>query len=298
MKCPLCNQNHPDGYKFCPITGKVIEQFKACTNSGCSSFGKFILPFSSMFCPYCGYKIDERDKSESKDETIIIKGVPFTMVFVGGGTFMMGAKPNQWDDEPDDDEMPEHPVTLDDYHIGQTPVTQELWEVVMDYNPSSSEGKRCPVDNVSWDDCQEFICELNKLTGRRFRIPTEAEWEFAARGGNKSRGYRYAGSNNCGNSAWYEENANLMSHDVSMKLPNELGIYDMSGNVLEWCYDGYDEDYYRYSPQFNPKGASNSSLRVVRGGGWDDDAFGCRVTHRDHVSQNSSSGGVGLRLAL
>ena len=183
------------------------------------------------------------------------------------------------DSEAHSDEKPVHSVTLNDYYIGETEVTQELWEAVMGSNPSVFKGSKKPVEMVSWNNCQEFIMKLNRLTGRDFRLPTEAEWEYAARGGNKSQGYKYSGSNTIDDVAWYDENS-LSTHPVGTKAPNELGLYDMSGNVWEWCSDWYGD--YSSSSQTNPTGSSSGSGRVLRGGSWCRDAQCCRVAFRDN----------------
>lgn len=229
--------------------------------------------------------------------TFTVKGVSFKMIAVEGGTFQMGATNEQQSNQ--DDEKPVHSVTLDSYYIGETEVTQELWRAVMGSNPSEFSGDDLrPVDNVSWDDCQIFIKELNKLTGKNFRLPTEAEWEFAARGGNSSSGYRYSGSSNIDDVAWYDDNGGSKTHPVKGKKPNELGIYDMNGNVWEWCSDWYSGGYYSSSPQNNPKGPSSGSYRVLRGGGWNYTAEDCRVAYRVRNSPDVSSLYYGLRLAL
>ena len=227
------------------------------------------------------------------------------MVYVQGGTFTMGATSEQ--DNPDSDEKPAHRVTLSSYYIGQTEVTQALWQAVMDNNPSIILGNtRHPVDNVSWDDCQTFIRKLNSITGQNFRLPTEAEWEFAARGGNNSRGYEYSGSNTLDSVAWYDKNAydvgssssNYGTHPVATKSSNELGIYDMSGNVWEWCNDWYGSNYYGSSPSNNPQGSSSGSVRVYRGGSWSYGARGCRVAIRGGDFPGCRGDYLGLRLAL
>ena len=199
-------------------------------------------------------------KKRIQNKTFTVNGVSFNMVNVEGGTFQMGSN------DGESDEQPVHSVTLSDYYIGQTEVTQKLWQAVMGSNPSYSGfvGAKNPVNNVSWNDCQEFISKLNRLTGGRFRLPTEAEWEYAARGGNKSRGYKYSGSDDLGSVAWYSENSGDMVYPVGSKSPNELGLYDMSGNVWEWCSDVYD--LYSSSPQTNPTGPSSGSHHVLRGG--------------------------------
>lgn len=229
--------------------------------------------------------------------TFTVKGVSFKMIEVEGGTFQMGATSEQQSNQ--DDEKPVHPVTLDSYYIGETEVTQELWCAVMGSNPSLCSGDDLlPVENVSWDDCQIFIKELNKLTGKNFRLPTEAEWEFAARGGNKSSGYRYSGSSNIGDVAWYGRFGRSKTHPVKGKNPNELGIYDMSGNVWEWCSDWYSDEYYNSLPQNNPEGPSSGSWRVLRGGCWGNRAEHCRVANRGEHAPDDRDDGNGLRLAL
>ena len=224
----------------------------------------------------------------------IVNGVSFDMVSVTGGTFTMGATSEQGSNA-DSDELPTHQVTLSDYMIGKTEVTQELWQAVMGSNPSYSSGNNLPVESVSWDDCQEFIKKLNSLTGLNFRLPTEAEWEYAARGGNKSKGYKYSGSNDIGSVAWYTSNASG-TKPVATKAPNELGLYDMSGNVYEWCSDWYGS--YSSGSQTNPKGPSSGSGRVARGGSWRISASFCRVSNRDEGNPGSGGYFLGLRLAL
>ena len=221
--------------------------------------------------------------------SITVNGVQFTMIKVEGGTFQMGSTSG------DSDERPVHQVTLtNDYYIGETEVTQELWTAVMGSNPSRfKSSNQLPVEKVSWNDCQRFITKLNALTGRTFRLPTEAEWEFAARGGNASEGYTYSGSNNEGDVAWYGSNSNDETHVVATKAPNELGIYDMSGNVWEWCQDWYGS--YSSEAQTNPTGPTSGSNRVIRGGSWD---FSCRVAYRRGDFAWGAGDDLGLRLAL
>ena len=223
------------------------------------------------------------------NQTITVNGVSFTMVAVEGGTFQMGATSYGND-------SPVHSVTLSDYYIGETEVTQELWEAVMGSNPSNYEGSQKPVESVSWHDCKEFITKLNRLTGKNFRLPTEAEWEYAARGGNKSKGYKYSGSNTIDNVAWYDGNSGKAAHNVKTKSPNELGIYDMSGNVWEWCEDWYGD--YSSGSQTNPAGPSSGSNRVFRGGNWDRYAEFCRVSLRLSIFPDYRDVLLGLRLCL
>ena len=219
------------------------------------------------------------------------------MVYVSGGTFTMGATSEQGSDAYDW-EKPAHSVTLSGYYIGKYEVTQELWKAVMGSNPSNFKGDNLPVERVSWNDVQEFLRKLNAMTGKRYRLPTEAEWEFAARGGNSSRGYKYSGSNSIGNVAWYDGNSGSRTHNVGTKSPNELGIYDMSGNVWEWCQDWYSDSYYENSPRTNPKGPNSGSNRMIRGGSWYDNAGCCRVSTRGGLTPYYRDIHLGFRLAL
>ena len=226
---------------------------------------------------------------------ISVNGVSFEMVRVEGGIFGMGATSKQGSDAYGD-EKPVHCVTLSGYYIGKTEVTQALWKAVMGSNPSKFIGDNLPVEMVSWNDCQEFIQKLNSLTGRNFRFPTEAEWEFACRGGNNSRGYKYSGSNNLGSVAWYDGNSGNKTHPVGTKAPNELGIYDMSGNVWEWCADWYGD--YSSGAQTNPTGPYGGLYRVCRGGSWYFYAGHCRSSNRDSIYPTYRSSDFGVRLAL
>ena len=232
---------------------------------------------------------------EAGNQLFTVNGVSFEMVRVEGGTFTMGATAEQGSDA-DSDEKPTHQVTLSSYSIGKTEVTQELWEAVMGSNPSDFKGSNLPVEQVSWEDCQTFIRKLNALTGKNFRLPTEAEWEFAARGGNKSRGYQYSGSNALNDVAWYWNNSDKKAHPVAKKAPNELGIYDMIGNVYEWCNDWYSS--YTSAPQTNPTGPNSGSNRVSRGGSWASIAWDCRVSNRSGFNPTRRYCNLGLRLAL
>ena len=226
---------------------------------------------------------------------LTVNGIKYNMVRVEGCTFRMGATSEQ-DCDAYDIEEPVHSVTLSSYYIGKTEVTQALWKAVMGSNPSKFKGENLPVENVSWDDCQVFVRKLNSLTGQNFRLPTEAEWEFACRGGNNSLGYKYSGSDNIDNVAWFDCNSGRKTHFVATKSPNELGIYDMSGNVWEWCSDWYDK--YSSGAQTNPKGPESGSFRVYRGGGWGSRTGRCRSSLRDNNYPTFRDCGVGLRLAL
>ena len=230
-------------------------------------------------------------------ETFTVKGISFAMKLVEGGTFQMGATDEQWSDA-EEYEKPVHRVSLSKYYIGETEVTQELWEVVMGTNPSRFKGDNLPVEQVSWDDIQGFLKKLNELTGKSFRLPTEAEWEYAARGGSKSKGYKYAGGNNIDEVAWYDKNTNFKgTKPVKSKHANELGLYDMSGNVGEWCQDWYDS--YGSGYQANPTGPSSGLGRVVRGGSWSYDAKNCRVSRRPFpMPPGIRKSEIGFRLCL
>jgi formylglycine-generating enzyme required for sulfatase activity len=256
---------------------KVVEESISVTQSGKSRW--------------------EFDVQEFGDFTEKDAGVNIDMVAVKGGTFKMGCTSGQSD--CDDDEKPVHSVTVDDFYIGKYEVTQAQWKAIMGSNPSHFDdcGSNCPVKKVSWKKVQEFIKKLNQKTGKNYRLPTEAEWEYAARGGSKSKGYKYAGSNSIGTVAWYNDNSGSETHPVGQKQPNELGLYDMSGNVYEWCSDWYGD--YSSSSQTNPKGPSSGSNRVLRGGSWYYNARYCRVASRDSRIPNFSDyNRFGFRLVL
>ena len=233
-------------------------------------------------------------KASYSNGTLTVNGIKYNMVWVDGGTFRMGATSEQGSEISE--EKPVHSVTLSGYYIGKTEVTQALWKAVMGSNPSEFKGDNRPVESVSWDDCQAFIRKLNALTGQNFRLPTEAEWEFACRGGNNSRGYKYSGSNYIDNVAWHDGNFGNKTHPVATKSPNELGIYDMSGNVWEWCADWYGD--YSSGRQTNPKGPYDGSFRVYRGGSWINDARYCRSSYRFYSFPAYRYYNLGLRLAL
>ncbi len=201
----------------------------------------------------------------------------FNTVYIPGGTFEMGC--GSWTSDCQDDEKPVHTVTVSSFYMSSTEVTQELWVSIMGTNPSNFKGDDLPVESVSWNDIQEFLKRLNSQTGQYYRLPTEAEWEYAARSGGKKE--KFAGTNsNLDDYAWYGDNSGSKTHPVGQKIPNGLGLYDMSGNVWEWCSDWYDGNYYKTSPDKDPKGAYSGSYRVLRGGSWSFIDYVCRSSDR------------------
>lgn len=239
---------------------------------------------------------------EIVNKSFSVEGVSLTMVGVKAGTFEMGSV------KGDADERPVHSVTITkDYYIGETEVTQAFWEAVTGYSPtkdgapwitSYGKGDEYPAYNVSYEDVLSFIDLLNEKTGQTFRMPTEAEWEYAAKGGHKSLGYTYSGGNTVADVAWYEGNSSGKSHPVKTKNANELGIYDMSGNVWEWCADMYSESYYSESPSNDPKGPETGSSRVLRGGSFGHAVTYSRTSERTKFSPNETNNYFGFRLAM
>jgi formylglycine-generating enzyme required for sulfatase activity len=298
-----------------------VEQGKASGNKQTSYGQHQVRLVDEGWREYTGtINVTEQQKSFSftmeeivpSRRVITVGDVSFTMIRVEGGTFQMGATSEQ--QNPDNNHAkPVHQVKLSSYYIGETEVTQELWQAVMGRNPSHNKGNSLPVEQVSWKDCQKFIKKLNQLTGLKFRLPTEAEWEFAARGGNNSKGYEYSGSNTLDNVAWCWENSgdsrlsgtwdwskvsanNCKTHPVASRQANELGIFDMSGNVFEICQDWYDENYYKNSPTNNPTGPTSGSFHVARGGCYGSISWGCCSSARMIFSFESELDG--LRLCL
>ena len=230
-----------------------------------------------------------------------VRGVTFVMKQVSGGVVMMGSP--QEDPLAEPDELPQHQVTLSSYYIGETEVTQELWESVMGKNPARfKKGPDHPVERVTWLDCMEFIKRLNELSGQQFRLPTEAEWEFAALGGCESQHHLYAGSENLQQVGWYKENIteggypDETTHPVKSKQPNELGLYDMCGNVYEWCSDGFG--FYTDEAQRDPQGKADATYHIIRGGAWESSPEYCRVKNRYMAYERRQRDRIGLRLAL
>ena len=218
------------------------------------------------------------------------KSFPYDMVLVCGGTFMMGSNKA-------DDEEPKHRVTISDFYIGKYLVTQREWQYIMGNNPSYFKGNSLPLEQITWQMANDFILKLNQKTGFCFRLPTEAEWEFAARGGNNSNQYDFPGSDDIEEVGWYEYNSEKKTHPIGLKKPNELGIFDMCGNVWEWCSDWYGENYYADSPQNNPKGPITGKLRVYRGGSMNSYDGDCTVSSRYQSDWMDKGLLVGIRLA-
>ena len=242
-----------------------------------------------------GFSSTSSVSSGSNEISIPVKnGITIDMVKVEAGTFMMGASPEM--KSPEGNEKPWHQVTLtNDYFIGKYEVTQSLWQAVMGSNPSSFKGDNLPVENISWIDCQEFIRKINSVSGKSFRLPTEAEWEYAARGGKYSRNYLYSGSDNISDVAWYKDNSGGVTHPVGLKQPNELGLFDMSGNVNEWCQDWFGA--YSSSPKNNPIGAETGNCRVGRGG-WFNITWNNLSVFRNFCPPNKFGKNLGFRLVL
>ncbi len=226
----------------------------------------------------------------------LLPDLTFNLIWVEEGVFLMGDKESEYEDE-----KPAHRVSISSFYIGQCQVTQALWKAVMDVeNPSGFKGDNHPVESVSWDKVQVFIQKLNKVTRKQFRLPTEAEWEYAARGGRYSQGYEYAGSDKLKQVGWYDENSGYETHEVGLLLANELGIHDLSGNVWEWCEDDWHNNY---------KGAPDDGsawidapergvYRVVRGGGYFNNAVDCRPANRDRNTPVNRNDDLGFRLVL
>ena len=235
--------------------------------------------------------------TEEKLNIRLEDGTSFNMLFVKEGDFTMGDDNSEyeWD-------KPAHPVFVDGFYLAEHQVTQQLWQAIMKENPSNFKGENRPVETVSWDDVQQFLIKLSTETKRKFRLPTEAEWEYAARGGTYSQGYEFCGSDKLKQVGWYAENSNGETHDVGLKLANELGLYDMSGNVWEWCEDWFDEKYYEKCKAKglveNPAGADGGDYRSLRGGGYFNGAVDCRPASRGRSAPDDRLNFIGFRLCL
>ena len=275
--------------------GKTVQTWQGLKILKDVQVGEYDLTVKNSGYKTLKNKITIEENKTAIEDAQLIKGSDATgnMVYVEGGTYMMGS------DEGDSDEKPVHRVTLNSFYIGKYEVTQKEWQEIMGSNPSYFKGDDLPVESVSWDDVQEYLRKLNAKTGGKYRLPTEAEWEYAARGGastGSATALKYSGSNNIGDVAWYDGNSGSKTHTVGTKPPNELGIYDMSGNVWEWCADWYDKNYYASSPSNNPQGPSSGTYRVLRGGGLFDNDYNCRSAYRRSYDPVSHSGDVGFRV--
>ena len=240
--------------------------------------------------------LEEREELRSKSVEFKVVGRIYDdkvieMVFVEGGEYIQGSFKSR-------DEKPLHSVHINDFFIGKYEVTQRQWRRVMGNNPSFfNYCEECPVENVSWKDVDRFIQELNRITGMNYRLPTEAEWEYAARGGNKSMGYVFSGSDDPDQVAWYAKNNKQHTRKPGLKKPNELGIYDMSGNVMEWCFDWYTNTYYMDAPFKDPQGPSNGTHKVIRGGSWNNELDAIRCCNRAYSVLGGNYDDLGFRLA-
>lgn len=301
MKCINCGVELPPNSLFCFRCGRKVDETQVCPNPGCEKTG---LPKEASFCPECGTRLKKRDAPSSE------KGVKdlIEMVKVEGGTFRMGS--DAWSQC-----QPIHEVALSTYYISKYLVTQKLWKEVMATNPSHFVGENLPVERASWYDAINFCNALSKKAGFRecylvdgdyvylredgngYRLPTEAEWEYAARGGNKTRNYSYSGDSSVAHVGWYKANSGHRTHAVGLKQPNELGLYDMSGNVDEWCWDRY-EDKYRVDIKLNPLGPPTGFNHVKRGGSWRSSSEICSVALRDRNLASCSLSDLGFRVVL
>jgi formylglycine-generating enzyme required for sulfatase activity len=282
--CPKCGETYPDSYNFCPKTshGQPVKLVKRNRTASMAS------------SPEPPPALEPETEAVSRPLPANPLAKDFVMVAVNGGCFQMG----DHNGDGDSDEKPVHEVCVDDFSIGRFEVTQGEWKKIMDNNPShfSSCGDNCPVENVSFNDVQEFLSRLNHRTGKQYRLPTEAEWEYAARSGGKNE--KYSGSEYSPDLvAWSLTNSDKKSHPVGRKQANTLGIYDMSGNVWEWVSDWYAGDYYGKSARQNPNGPSNGANRVIRGGSWGSIDSNLRVSDRRN-GPNERSISVGFRVAL
>ena len=305
--CPVCQTPVLIEQRFCDCCGFFFPLFYGI---GMADQEKEVDPtyyaiMKGLWMSFSPETKEETHPSCIKEENVIktnkpkkekgvycVENVKFKMIPVEGGSFTMGNKEHA------------HKVSLSSYKIGETPVTQELWQAVMGDNPSKYKGENRPIEQVSWEDCQKFIKKLNQITGKMFRLPTEAEWEFAARGGNRSLKTIYSGGMNLDDVAWYNMNCsenedsglNFGTHDVKAKAPNELRIYDMSGNVWEWCSDWFAE--YPHQHESNPVGPNTGQGKVCRGGSWNSDSMCCEVKYRNYGGVLKRDSSYGLRLAL
>lgn len=276
MKCsnPDCGRELRDGYKMCPYCGTFFSNKKYNILSG------------------------DLPTATGLDKVFSVNGIPVTMILVKGGSFNMGFTQDQilpqFDDKTGD---PVHAVTVKDFYLAETPVTQKLWKSVMGNNPSKHLGDELPVENISWFDAHRFVMRLNELTGRSFRLPTEEEWEYAARGGLMSGNHRFSGSDDLDEVAWYNGNGDHVTHPVKEKKANELGLYDMTGNVKEWCNELY-LNYSNTKDYWDESLVVNVSIHPRRGGGFSQDPDECQNAFRDLWPADLRNDDCGLRLAM
>ncbi|MCQ2608270.1 MAG: formylglycine-generating enzyme family protein [Bacteroidales bacterium] len=269
----------------------------------------FVLGIQAQSLKEAAERQNNNVRTTSTAQKFTVEGVEFTMIFVKGGSFSMGATAEQVNG-CDRDEKPVHSVSLNNYYIGECEVTQELWATIMGTTieqqrdkanplwPLRGEGDNYPMYYVSYDDIQEFILRLNEKTGKTFALPTEAQWEYAARGGNKKSGYTFSGDNDLSNVGWYKGNSEEKIHPVASKVANELGIYDMSGSVWEWCADWYSIDAYKAKGTVNPQGPAEGEDMVLRGGCIITEENSCRNANRGHLSPSLRNSFTGFRLVL
>lgn len=262
--------------------------------------------FASIIISLCCFSAlaqkqkSKKEKNDKKQELFLHGGITKAfldsfqnnMVWVTGGRFIMG------DNSGQADEKPAHEVVVDGFAMSKFPVTQWQWTVIMGNNPSDFKGcDQCPIDQVSWNEAQEFIRRLNHLTGKLYTLPTEAEWEFAAKAGKYGRYYNFSGSDNLDEVGWYTGNSERRPHPVGEKEPNELGLYDMSGNMWEWCKDWYQKFYYELEEKYSPEGPDSGAGKVRRGGSWFTQPINCRITTRNHVKMDYKDDAGTFRLA-
>jgi len=286
--CPVLDR---DGDGVVDAVDKCPDKSGAKDWQGCPDSDNDGIPDHRDECPDHAGKAAKKGCPDVTNAETITDATVGAFILVKGGSFDMGSKNGE------NNEKPVHRVTLSDYYIGQTEVTQAQWRKVMGFNPSNfTNCDECPVENVSWDDIQTFLQKLNSRSGGvKYRLPTEAEWEYAARGGTRSKGYTYAGSNNVDDVEWNDGNAGGKTHPVKDKQPNELGLYDMSGNVYEWCSDWYGN--YTSGIHTNPAGPTTDSDHVLRGGSWKNNPQNCRVAYRGHNTPDFRFNVLGFRLA-
>lgn len=313
MKCPNpnCNKELSNEWKSCPFCGfKLIKDDNTerspewLQEIRLSSGGENVQGGDTQEKEHSNQPADQSVKifsSHSDDDLIITVGnTSFKMIYVKGGTFQMGATPEQgFSLLLLDSRKPVHTVILSDFFLGETVVTKGLWGNVTGEKIIQTNEFNLPKDNVSWYDCNNFIQKLNQITGKKFRLPTEAEWEYAARGGKYGSlsMFKYSGDNDIDAVAWYEDNSDGKTHPVKTKKPNKLGLYDMSGNVEEWCND-YWQGKYSNQQQTNPQGPVSGRYRVSRGGCYSSQPLGCQVSIRNSWPPEYDFCAIGFRLAL